>query len=453
MNVNGTDGEGRFDQQRQRMLLTGFLSLTGYVEGAWRLPTADPFCNTSIEYFRDIARASERAGLDAVFIADSLGLWADVRRRPTGTFEPSVLASMLLAATERLGVIITLSTSFNEPFNLARRLASLDLASQGRIGWNIVTSTSDETALNFGLDAIPDHDDRYARCEEFVEVCLDLWHSWDTGAIHGDKEGAWGDPDRIRSINHDGRHFKVQGPLDVPRSPQTVPLLVQAGSSNRGRDVAARFADVVFTVQDDQAAAAAFRSDVNTRARATGRTQRVRVLPGLIPIIGKDTADARDQLAYLRSLVDVERAVAEIERRFGLEVGSLDPDRPVGIDLPGPEDERGNRSIYDVLRRLAGDPEQTVADVARTMNTTRGHRTVLGDAQHIAGQMIAWVDSGAADGYNVIFPTIPDSFHRFLEEVVPELEARGYREGTIGPARTLRETFGAVPFDGGGVTR
>jgi len=453
MKVDRTNSGVHLDQQRQRMLLTGFLSLTGYVEGAWRLPTADPLCNTSIEYFRDIARASERAGMDAVFIADSLGLWADVRRRPTGTFEPSVLASMLLAATERLGVIITLSTSFNEPFNLARRLASLDLASQGRIGWNIVTSTSDETALNFGLDAIPDHDDRYDRCEEFVEVCLDLWHSWEAGAIHGDKGGVWGDPDRIHSIEHEGRHFKVQGPLDLPRSPQTVPLLVQAGSSNRGRDVAARFADVVFTVQNDQTAAAAYRADVNARAQAAGRTQQIRVLPGLIPIVGDDVADARDHLEYLRSLVDVERAVAELERRFGLAAGSLDPDRPVGIDLPELEDEPGNRSLYGVLRGLAGDPEQTVADVAKTMNTTRGHRTVLGRAQHIADQMIAWVDSGAADGYNVIFPTIPDSFHRFLEEVVPELETRGYRQGTTEPVGTLRETFGAMSIDRGEITR
>lgn len=438
------NGESSRRDRGDRLRLCAFLSLAGYVEGAWRLPESDPYCNTDIEYFCALAKTAEMGGMDAVFIADGLALWADVRRRPTGTFEPSIMAAAILRATRRIGVIITLSTTFNEPYNVARRLASLDLASGGRIGWNIVTTSSADAARNFGLERLPSHAERYARCAEFVDVCLKLWTSWTPDAIRGDKAGDWARTDAVRPINHVGSHFRVAGPLDVPRSPQVIPLLVQAGASPEGMGVAAAFADVVFTVQDDLCKSQRHRAALMHRCGRRARTQPIAVLPGLMPIIADSEDEALRAQVHVESLMRIDLAVNALEARFGLDPGSLDPDERFEIELPELSSEDGNQSLYRVLRGMV-ESGATVGEVARTMNAGRGHLTVVGTAESVADTMIAWFEAEAADGFNVIFPTLPGSMTRFVREVIPILRERGYRdvEAPSAAPSSLRAVFGA----------
>lgn len=427
---------------RPSMGLCAFLSIAGYVEGAWRLPESDPRCNTDIDYFVGLARTAEVAGFDAVFVADGLALWADVRRRPTGTFEPSILAASILSRTTDIGVIITLSTSFGAPYDVARTLASLDHLSNGRIGWNIVTSSSDDAARNFGLDRLPDHRARYARAEEFVEVCLKLWQSWDEDAIQADKQGHWARGQSVAPIDHEGPNFKVKGPLDIPRSPQVVPLLLQAGTSPDGLALAASVADATFTVENDRERSAAHIAALQQLAADAGRSGRIAVLPGFLPVFGDDPADARRRLSELESLMDVALAVEELELRFGWPKGTLDPDAPLPGALPPIDAENGNQSLYSVLHRLAGDEGRTVGEIVRIMNAGRGHLTAFGTAQEIAETMIQWFEAGAADGFNVICLTLPNTLERFATEVVPILRDRGYLGRGTG---TLRARFDA-PF-------
>lgn len=421
--------------------LTAFLSLTGYLEGAWRLPQSDPWCGTDISYFVDAARTAETGDLDAVFIADSISQWADVRRRPTGTFEPTIMAAAMLSATKTIGAIVTLSTTFNEPYNVARRLASLDHLSGGRIGWNVVTSSTVEAARNFGLDEMPPHDERYARSAEFIDVCVGLWTSWSQDAVVADKGHHWAVPERVQPLGHVGPHFRVRGPLDVPRSPQVVPLVVQAGTSSQGQALAAHHADVAFLVAQDPDDAARRRRLLRDYAARLGR-HPVQVLPGLVPVLGPTRARARARLTELEDLVDIDLATRQLERSLAMPEGSLNPTDRFPTDLPPAEGIRGNQSFYRVIAELGGSGWRTVADVARTMSSSRGYLTVVGTPRDVADAMENWVDAGAADGFNLVFPVLPSGLEEFVDDVVPLLRARGRRAEPGERATHLRERFG-----------
>ncbi len=410
---------------REPMVLCAFLGSTGYHSASWRRPGADPRANIKPGYFTELARTAERGGLDAVFLADSMAIWSDVSDRPAGAIEPAVLAGAILQATERIGVIITQSTSYNEPFNVARRLASLDHLGGGRIGWNIVTSATLEAAQNFGLSAIPDHDERYRRAEEFVRVCIALWNSWQPGAVHAEPTGVWADPDQIRPIDHNGEFFCVRGPLDVPPSPQGVPLLVQAGSSRQGMELASTFADWVFTVQSDVDSACAFRRTM--RAEAKAKADRcLRVLPGLIPIVGPTDEAARQRLADLDALLDPEPGLRQLERSLALPAGTLRLDDPFDIELPSASVNPGNQTYYQVIKTMAAAGCYSAGQVSRLMATSRGHRLVVGSPETVANAMIDWVRKGAADGYIVMPAALPDDLTLFVDNVVPLLSEAGY---------------------------
>ncbi len=414
----GTDGN--------RMSLCMFMGTTGYHSASWRLPGSNLRGGTDPAHFAAQARLAEEGGFDAVFLADSMALWSDVRERPAGVIDPSVLACAAIAATEHIGVVLTFSTSFNEPYNVARRLTSLDHLSGGRIGWNIVTSATQEAAQNFGLDTIPDHGERYRRGEEFVEVCLKLWDSWDDDAVIGDRAGWWADPARIRAIDHVGEFFSVRGPLDVPPSPQRVPLLVQAGSSPAGMALAAARADVVFTVQATIDAAAGFRAEIQDLARRSGRSTPVRLLPGLIPVVRDTDEEAEDYLAQLDSMLDLTDGLRQLERSLGWDPGSLALDDPFAPDLPVPESVAGNQTYYRVIKDMADERRHSVRDVVRRMSTSRGHRLVVGSPETVAEAMSDWVDRGAADGYIVMPAVLPDDLQVFVDEVVPLLRKSGH---------------------------
>ena len=248
---------------RSTLHLNAFLMSTGHHEASWRLPESDPRANTDIEHFKALARIAERGTFDSLFLADSPALWGDVAQRPAGVIEPLTLLTVLSTVTEHVGLIATASTSYNSPYNLARRFASLDHVSGGRAGWNIVTTAGPAAARNFGLDDAPAHAERYQRAAEFTEVALKLWDSWAHDVYVGDKDlGVWGDQRKIRPPRHRGRFFTVEGALNIPRSPQDAPLLVQAGSSEDGKDFAASYAEAVFTAQQTFEDARAFYADL-----------------------------------------------------------------------------------------------------------------------------------------------------------------------------------------------
>ncbi len=259
----------------RRLHLNAFLMPIGHHEAAWRLPESDPNANLDIQHYISLARTAERGRFDSVFLADSPVLFANPERRPSGKLEPTIILTAIATATERIGLIGTASTTYNEPYNLARRFASLDFVSGGRAGWNIVTTAGDDAARNFGLDGVPAHKSRYARAAEFVEVSTKLWDSWEDDAIVADKEAAiHADSAKVHTFEHEGEFFSVAGPLNVPRSPQGYPLLVQAGSSESGKDFAALYAEAIFTAQPTFEEGKAFYDDVKDRVGKVGRDPR-----------------------------------------------------------------------------------------------------------------------------------------------------------------------------------
>jgi FMN-dependent oxidoreductase (nitrilotriacetate monooxygenase family) len=423
--------------------LNAFLMGVGHHEAAWRLPESDPFAQTDVEHFKHLARVAERGKLDSLFLADSPVLWNSIGRRPAGTLEPTVLLTALAGATEHIGLIATASTTYNEPFNLARRFASLDHISGGRAGWNIVTTAGVDAARNFNLDELPAHRDRYERAAEFVDVSLKLWDSWDDDAPLGDKEtGVWGDDGRLHPPEHAGRHFKVAGPLNVPRSPQGYPLLVQAGSSEDGKELAARYAEAVFTAQQTLAEAQAFYSDLKRRTAAVGRDpDTVKILPGIVPAIGSTEAEARALEDELDRLIKPEYARQQLATTLRVSPDDLDLDAELPADLPDEDEIEGAKSRYTLIVTLARRERLTVRQLIGRLGGGRGHRTFAGTPEQVADAIEEWFHSGAADGFNIMPPVLPSGLETFVDHVVPILQRRGlFRTEYTG--RTLREHYG-----------
>jgi FMN-dependent oxidoreductase (nitrilotriacetate monooxygenase family) len=430
----------------RRLHLNAFIMDSGHHEAAWRLPESDPRATLDVRHFQNLARIAERGKLDSLFLADSPSLWGSVGRRPAAVLEPTILLTALASVTEHIGLIATASTTYNEPFNLARRFASLDHVSGGRAGWNIVTTADLAAARNFNLVALPDHGDRYARAAEFVDVALKLWDGWDSDAILGDKDrGVWADDDRVHPADHAGEHFRVAGPLNVSRSPQGRPLLVQAGSSQDGRDFAARYADAVFTAQQTLADAQAFYADLKARATGFGRDPRaIKVLPGIVPAIGSTEAQARELEAELDSLINPAYAVRQLEETLRLRPGDLALDRQLPADLPGEDEIEGAKSRYTLIVELARRENLTVRQLIGRLGGGRGHWTFAGTPEQVADVIQHWFEAGAADGFNIMPPVLPRGLADFVDQVVPILRRRGlFRSEYEGD--TLRANYGLPP--------
>jgi len=381
----------------RQLHFNAFLMGCGHHEAAWRLPESDPFANLDLGHWTKLAQTTERGGFDSVFLADGPALWGNAKYRPGGALEPTVLLTALAAVTSRIGLIATASTTYNAPYNLARRFASLDHISGGRAGWNIVTTATRSAAQNFGLDDIPGHRERYQRAAEFVDVSIGLWDSWEDGAEIGDKAtGIYADPSRIHPVDFAGEYFRVRGPLNVPRSPQGRPLLVQAGSSQDGREFAARYAEAVFTAQQTLADAQEFYADLKDRARRLGRDpDLVKILPGLVPLVGSTEAEARALEDELEGLI---------------------------VDLA----RRDNLTVRQLIGRLGGG---------------RGHRTFAGTPEQVADTIEEWSSAAAADGFNVMPAALPSGLETFVEHVIPILRKRGlFRTEYAG--QTLRDHYG-----------
>ncbi|MEU7800405.1 LLM class flavin-dependent oxidoreductase [Micromonospora arborensis] len=423
--------------------LNAFLMGVGHHEAAWRLPESDPFAQTDVAHFTRLARIAERGKLDSLFLADSPVLWNSIGRRPAGTLEPTVLLTALAGATSHIGLIATASTTYNEPFNLARRFASLDHISGGRAGWNIVTTAGVDAARNFNLDELPAHRDRYERAAEFLEVSLKLWDSWDDEAPLGDKDaGRWGDDDLLYPPRHIGRHFRVAGPLNVPRSPQGYPLLVQAGSSDDGKELAARYAEAVFTAQQTLAEAQEFYRDLKRRAAQFGRDpDTVKILPGIVPAVGATEAEARKLEEELDRLIKPEYARAQLATTLRVAPEDLDLDRELPADLPSEDEIEGAKSRYTLIVTLARRERLTVRQLIGRLGGGRGHRTFAGTPEQVADAIEEWYRSGAADGFNIMPPVLPSGLETFVDHVVPILQRRGlFRTEYTGT--TLRDHYG-----------
>ncbi|MFI6481059.1 LLM class flavin-dependent oxidoreductase [Nonomuraea sp. NPDC050663] len=430
-------------KRQGRLHLNAFLMSVGHHEAAWRLPSADPFANTDIAYFQNLARIAERGKLDSLFLADSPVLWGEIGRRPSGALEPTLLLTALATATSRIGLIATASTSYNEPYNLARRFASLDHISGGRAGWNIVTTAGADAARNFNLDDLPAHRHRYERAAEFVDVSIKLWDSWDDEAPIGDKDaGVWGDTDKIYPAAHRGEFFQVAGALNVPRPPQGHPLLVQAGSSEDGKDLAARYAEAVFTAHQTLDDARAFYVDLKERTRQAGRDpEGIKILPGIVPAIGSTEAEALALEEELDRLINPEYARKQLATLLGVDPEDLPLDRQLPADLPDEDAVEGAKSRYTLVVNLARREKLTVRRLIGRLGGGRGHRTFAGTPEQVADAIEHWWRSGAADGFNIMPPVLPSGLEVFVDQVVPILQRRGlFRteyEGT-----TLRDHYG-----------
>ncbi|HEU5354356.1 MAG TPA: LLM class flavin-dependent oxidoreductase [Actinocrinis sp.] len=424
--------------------LNAFLMSTGHHEASWRLPESDPHANVDIEHYKRLARIAERGTFDSLFLADGPVLFEDVAQRPAGVIEPLTLLTVLATATEHIGLIATASTSYNSPYNLARRFASLDHISAGRAGWNIVTTAGAAAARNFGLDDAPAHAERYERAAEFLDVALKLWDSWEDDVYVGDKEtGTWGDNDKIHSPRHRGRFFAVEGALNVPRTPQGYPLLVQAGSSEDGKDFAGRYAEAVFTAQQTLDDAQSFYADLKARTKALGRDpDGIKVLPGIVPVIADTEAEARRREQELDDLIVPWHAQRRLAELLQVPVEQLALDAQLPADLPPVTHIQGAQSRYELIVDLARRERLTVRQLIGRLGGGRGHRTFSGTPEQVADAIQTWFENGAADGFNIMPAVLPSGLELFVDHVVPLLRARGLFRTEYVPGQTLRERYG-----------
>lgn len=426
----------------RQLHLNLFGSGAGRHFASWRHPSTTPFQIWDLRSHERIGRLAERGRFDAVFLADSPALGPVAKGSITAHPEPITLLSAIAAVTEHLGLIATISTTYFEPYNAARQLASLDYLSGGRVGWNIVTGSQPAAAANFGSAEHPSHADRYERAEEFTEVVLGLLSGWEEGALVYDQaSGVMGDPSKIHRLDHVGKHFSVAGPLNVPRSPQGRIVLLQAGSSDTGRAFSARYADGVFTAQPDIELARAFYSDTKRRVLAAGRDpQHTHVLPGFTPIIGSTSQEAQALKDELDQLVDPEVGLAQVRGFIGIELGGLGLHERIPAEVWDVPIE-GFKSRVEVFRRIAVEEQLTVFDLLKRFSLGFGHHAAIGTPDQIADGMQRWFETGAADGFNLMPITSPAGLEAFVDEVVPILQDRGlYRREYDGS--TLRRNYG-----------
>ena len=422
-----------------------FINSRGHHEASWRHPDASPLPLTDIQYYHDLAQRAEEGLFDSIFLADQLAARDDVERAARTWLEPITVLGALAMSTTRIGLIATASTTYTEPYNLARQFASLDHISGGRVGWNIVTSWSAPAARNYGDDAQVSHADRYARAEDFLQVAKGLWDSWADDAVVDDRDsGQYGRIDRIRPIDHDGAYYKVAGPLNLPRGPQGRPVLVQAGSSDTGRNFAARHAEAVFTAQMEKAMAQTFYADLKARVVKEGRAKnQVHILPGLSPVIGSTEGEAQRLAQELNDLSDPEVGRARLSSRFGgVDFSHLPLDKPLSPeDFPDPETVQAARSRTEVIVGVVRREKPTLRQLLSKLAGARGHFTLAGAPEQVADLIEEWFTDGASDGVNLMPPLLPNMLDVFVDEVVPLLQKRGlFRTEYDGD--TLREQYG-----------
>jgi alkanesulfonate monooxygenase len=427
----------------RQLKLGAFMRPVSIHTGAWRYPNAWRDANFNFAHLKRLIQTLEKARFDAFFMADHLAMLnmpiEALKRSHTATsFEPFTLLSALSQATEHIGLVATASTTFDEPFHIARRFASLDHLSNGRAGWNIVTTSNPDAALNFGLEEHLGHDQRYARAREFYDVVTGLWDSWADDAFVRDADsGVYFDPEKLHTLNHQGKYLSVRGPLHIARPPQGWPVIVQAGASEPGRQLAAETAEVIFVAPGTLDEGREFYADVKGRMARIGRDpDHLKILPGAFVVVGDTVEDARRIRAHLDSLVHEQSAIASLSVALGVDVGRFDLD---GF-LPPIPPTNASRSTQERVLALADREQLTVRQLAQRLGGYAG-LSFVGTAQTIADEMQNWLESHSSDGFNIMFPWLPGGLDDFVAKVIPELQARGiFRKEYEGT--TLRENLG-----------
>jgi alkanesulfonate monooxygenase len=426
------------------MHLAAFMRPASIHTGGWRYPGAAPDMNFNFPLMQRMIRRLEAACFDAYFMADHLAvlnmpLDALKRSHTATSFEPFTLLSALSQCTERIGLIATGSTTFDAPYHIARRFASLDHISQGRAGWNVVTTSNPDAALNFGMDEHMEHGERYHRAREYVDVVTGLWDSWADDAFVRDVEnGIVFDPAKMRVLGHKGEHLSVRGPLNVARPIQGWPVIVQAGASDSGKQLAAETAEAIFTAVNTLEAGRANYADVKGRMRKIGRApELMKILPACFVVVGETVEEARAKRAKLDSLVDYANAIASLSIALGMDANTLDPDKPLPDDIPESNASKSGRERAMAMGKREG---LTVRQLAQRLGGYGG-LAMVGTARTIADQMQEWVETQGSDGFTIMFPYLPGGLEDFCDKVVPELQRRGLFR-TAYPGTTLRDTLG-----------
>jgi len=434
--------------RRRMMRLGAFFHPTGNHIASWRHPGAQIDAGTNFAHYAALAQTAERGKFDLMFLADAAatrdGDLQALRRWPQYMvfFDPLTLLAGLAAVTKRIGLVATATTSYNDPYTIARRLAALDHMSGGRAGWNVVTSSNESEALNYGRDTHYGHAERYARADEFVDVVRGLLDSWDDDAFSRDRASAeYFDPAKLHVLNHKGPHFSVRGPLNMARPPQGYPVLAQASASGIGLDMAARFAEVVFSPLQTLETAQALYRDLKARAVGYGRAaDGIKLMPGLNPIIGRTEAEAKDKQAYLASLIhpDVGRSILSTALG-GVDLSGCDPDLP----LPHEAVDAGLRNGRSEGRTLAAMAEDgpTLRQLYQRFGSARGQRSVVGTPAQVADHMQRWFEARGVDGFLIQPSVLPTDLDEFVDTVIPLLQERGLFR-TEYEGATLRENLG-----------
>jgi FMN-dependent oxidoreductase (nitrilotriacetate monooxygenase family) len=428
--------------QRQ-LALNLFIYPGGHHEAAWRHKDSAADRILDVKYYQELAQRAEAHKFDAIFFADGPALADNVRYAQRFRFEPITWLSAIAAVTSHIGLIGTASTTYTEPYNLARLFASLDHLSGGRAGWNIVTTSTAQAAQNFGLPEHPPHSERYERAREFLDVVTRLWDSWEDEALVNDPaSGIFADTGKIHAIDHIGKHFRVRGPLNISRPPQGRPVYVQAGSSDDGRAFAARFAEAIFTAHQTLASAQEFYADIKRQARTFDRSpDQIKILPGISPFIASTQAEADRLQDEFNDLIQPEYSLTQLRQMIGLDLSGFDLDGPFPRHLIDIDGARGVASRFKLVVDIVDREQPTIRQLVQRLAGARGHRGIAGPPEKIADNIQTWFESGAADGFNVMPPWLPGGFDLFAEHVVPILRRRGlFRNEYSG--RTLREHYG-----------
>ena len=428
---------------KRQLKLGAFMRPASIHTGAWRYPGAFPDANFNLSHLKRFAQRLEGARFDMFFMADHLAVLnmpvAALKRSHTVTsFEPFTLLSALSSITEHIGLVATASTTFDQPFHVARRFASLDHLSGGRAGWNIVTTSNPDAALNFGLDEHMEHDERYRRAREFYDVVTGLWDSFaDDAFVRDVPSGTYFDPEKLRILNHRGKYYSVRGPLNIARPVQGWPVIVQAGASEAGRTLAAETSEVIFAAQSTLEAGQRFYADMQARLAKLGLSpDSLKILPGAFVVVGETVAEAREKRARLDSLVHFESSIASLSIALGHDASGFDPDAPLPPIPPSNASHSGRERAVELAQR----ENLTVRQLAQRLGGYSG-LSFVGTPQTIADEMEHWLESRGSDGFNVQFPYLPAGLDDFVDRVVPELQRRGiFRREYEG--RTLRENLG-----------
>ncbi len=433
--------------KQKQLRLGAFLMSSGHHLAAWRYPEARADGGLSFEHFKQIAQTAERGKFDMIFFADGVAVRdrdkdkeALSRAGHVVHFEPLTLLSALSVVTEHIGLAATVSTTYNEPFHLARKFASLDYLSGGRAAWNLVTSATEAEAKNFNREKHMEHAPRYERAKEFVDVVTALWDSWEDDAFVRDKEsGVYFDPEKLHIPNHKGKHFSVRGPLNVARPIQGYPVIIQAGSSEDGKDLAAQTAEAIFTAHQTLEDAQAFYADVKERAVKYGRSpDDIKIMPGVFPTIGLTEQEAKQKFQKLQDAIDPQVGLALLGGMLGgFDLSAYPLDGPLP-DIPATELAQSRQQL---LVNLARRENLTIRQLYQWIAGARGHWQIFGTPVQIADRLEEWFLNGAADGFNIMPPYLPGGLEEFVDLVIPELQRRGLFR-TEYEGRTLRENLG-----------